>query len=184
MDKSKRTFSLSLAFNILTILGILFLLSLHFYKSDKIAYVDSAKLLRKFKGAVTARNSYEAKVKTWQSRIDTLTGEVKEAIKKYEIDLAKMPLKEQQLSKQLISTKQQQLSDYQRAVQENARQEDEKLTQGIISQINAFLLKYGKSNRYEIILIANQSGTIAYAREGLDITEDVVKELNEEYGTN
>lgn len=140
--------------------------------------------MKEFKGAITARKSYEVKVKTWQLRIDTLATEVQNALRAYEKSVAKMPLNEQQLSKQLISTKQQQLADYQRAVQENAQQEDKKLTQGIISEINAFLLEYGKNNHYEIILIANQSGTIAYAREGLDITEDVVKGLNEAYDTN
>jgi outer membrane protein len=40
---------------------------------------------------------------------------------------------------------------------------------------------YGKQHNYKIILIANQSGTIAYAREGLDITPEVIEGLNKDY---
>lgn len=152
-----------------------------FFKNDKIAYVDSSKILNEYKGATEAKKAYEYKVKTWQANIDTLTMGVQGAIKKYEKDLAGMSTKEQELSKRLIGTQQKQLEDYQRAIQENARQEDGKLTQTVVTQINAFLTDYGKKNNYKMILIASQAGTIAYAREGLDITEDVITELNSQY---
>jgi outer membrane protein len=32
-----------------------------------------------------------------------------------------------------------------------------------------------------MILIANQAGTIAYAREGMDITSAVLEDLNHQY---
>lgn len=160
---------------IITLSGFLF------FKNDKIAYVDSAKILTEFKGAAQAKKAYETKAKTWQANIDTLTMGVQNAIKKYEKDLASMSVKEQELSKRLIGNQQKQLEDYQRAIQDNARQEDGKLTQTVVTQVNAFLLDYGKKNNYKMILIASQAGTIAYAREGLDITEEVIKELNEQY---
>lgn len=109
---------------------------------------------------------------------------MKVSIQKYEKSLATMPPKEQELAKQLIQVKQKQLSDYQRGIQDNAKQEDGKLTQTVVAQINAFLTKYGKDHNYKMILIANQSGTIAYAREGLDITSTVIEELNNEYSSD
>jgi len=152
-----------------------------FFKSDKVAYVDSAKILNEYKGSAEAKKSYQEKAKVWQANIDTLTNEVKSSIQKYEKSIATMSPKEQDLAKQLIQVKQRQLADYQHGIQENAKQEDSKLTEKIVAQINAFLTKYGKDHNYKLILIANQSGTIAYAREGLDITPQVIEELNNEY---
>lgn len=165
----------------LVVIAVLFLLSGFIFRSDKIAYVDSAKILNDYKGSAEAKKAYESKAKVWQANIDTLTSEVKTAIGKYEKSIATMSKKEQELSKQLIQTKQRQLADYQHGIQENAKQEDGKLTQSIVAQINAYLTKYGKAHNYKLILIANQSGTIAYAREGLDITADVIDGLNKEY---
>jgi outer membrane protein len=162
-------------------IAVIFLLFNFFHNNDKIAYVDSGRILNEYKGAIEAKKLYQGKAKVWQSNIDTLTGEVKSAIKKYEKSLATMTPKEQDLSKQLIQAKEKQLSDYQRGIQENARQEDGKLMQGIVAQINAFLLEYGKQHNYKLILIANQSGTIAYGREGLDITNPVLEALNDQY---
>lgn len=162
-------------------IALLFLLSNFVLKDDKIAYVDSAKILNDYKGSAEAKKAYDSKAQVWQANIDTLTSEIKAAIGKYEKSLATMTKKEQELSKQLIQTKQRQLADYQRGIEENAKQEDTKLTQNVVAQINAYLTKYGKEHNYKLILIANQSGTIAYAREGLDITTDVIEGLNKDY---
>ncbi|HEY9001296.1 MAG TPA: OmpH family outer membrane protein [Mucilaginibacter sp.] len=172
---------LKLAYHTLVVAAVVFLLGAMTLKDDKIAYVDSGKILNDYKGSAEAKKAYESKAKMWQANIDTLTNDVKTSIAKYEKSIATMSKKEQDLAKQLIRSKQKQLEDYQRAIQENARQEDGKLTQSVVAQINAYLTKYGKAHNYKMILIANQSGTIAYAREGLDITSDVLDGLNKEY---
>jgi len=178
---AKKLNYLNIGYHTVLICSVLFLLFSSFFRSDKIAYVDSARILNEYKGSAEAKKAFQTKAKVWQANIDTLTNEVKYAIQKYEKSIATLSPKEQSLTKELISTKQKQLSDYQRAINENAKQEDGKLTQGIVSQINAFLLKYGKSHNYKMIFIANQSGTIAYGRDGLDITSEVIEDINNEY---
>ncbi|KIA95263.1 hypothetical protein OC25_07930 [Pedobacter kyungheensis] len=160
---------------------IILCIYMFFLQKDEIAYVDSSKIIAEFKGAEEAKKAFEQKTKSWKLNIDSLTTEVQNSIKKYEKDLATMPVKEQQLSKQLLDSKQKQLLDYQNAIRQKAQQEDGKLSQNVVAQINAYLVKYGKSHQYKLILIANQSGTIAYAREGLDITKDVIEGLNNDY---
>jgi outer membrane protein len=171
----------TLAYHIIITCSVLFLLFSYFFQNDKIAYVDSAKIFNEYKGSAEAKKAFQLKAKVWQDNIDTLTNEVKGSIQKYEKSLATMSPKEQDVTKQLIQVKQKQLADYQRGIQDNAKQEDGKLTQAVVAQINAFLAKYGKKHNYKMILIASQSGTIAYARDGLDITATVIEELNNEY---
>ncbi|MEN0052352.1 MAG: OmpH family outer membrane protein [Mucilaginibacter sp.] len=173
----------TLAYHIAVACVVLFLLFSYFFSNEKIAYVDSAKIFNDYKGSLEAKKAFQAKAKVWQDNMDTLTNEVKSSIQKYEKTLATMSPKEQALAKQLIQVKQKQLGDYQRGIQDNAKQEDGKLTQSVVAQINAFLVTYGKKHNYKMILIANQSGSIAYARDGLDITSAVLEELNNEYST-
>jgi len=170
-----------LAYQGIILLSVLFLLFDHFFKNDNIAYVDSGRILSEYKASVDAKKVFQSKAKVWQANIDTLTNQVKSSIQKYEKSIATLSQKEQELTKQIIQSKQKQLDDYQHAIQDNAKDEDGKLTQNVVSQINAFLLKYGKKHNYKMILIANQSGTIAYARDGLDITAQVIEDLNNEY---
>ena len=45
-----------------------------------------------------------------------------------------------------------------------------------------FVAEYGEENGYTYIFGSNESANIMYAKEGLDITDEILKELNESYG--
>ena len=70
---------------------------------------------------------------------------------------------------------------YQQAMNSQAQQEDAKMTDAVITQINTYLKKYGEAKGYKIILAATQYGNLAYADSALDITEEVLMGLNKEY---
>jgi outer membrane protein len=131
---------------------------------------------------VQARAEFEKKQAGWRSNIDTLTSEVKSVMSKYEQLTVSGSAGEKQMAKELIGTKQKQLYDYQNTIRQNAQQEEQKLTQNVLTTVNAFLLKYGKSNGYKLILIA-ANGNIAYAEPSMDITDKIVEALNKEYAT-
>jgi outer membrane protein len=150
-------------------------------KQEKIVYVDSAKLLNGYKGMQAARNDFQKKAVSWKANVDTLTKDLQASIMKYERDLSKMTAKEKSLTQELLRTKQKQLADYQQATNTKAQQEDGQMTAQVVAQINAFIKKYGQKKGYRIILAATDYGNIAYAEEGLDITEDILSELNAEY---
>lgn len=150
-------------------------------QSHRIAYVDSAKLLNGYQAMVEARKVYAAKSQQWQANIDTLSTDVQRAIRDYERKSISMTLKERELATQLLHKKQQELVNYQRSIQQSAQQEDTKSTQQVLTQVNAFLTRYGQAHDYELILIAAPSGTIAYAKPGLDLTEEVIQALNQDY---
>jgi outer membrane protein len=150
-------------------------------KEQKILYVDSAKLVNGYKGMEVARKDYQKKTAAWKANIDTLMNEVQQEIVKFEKESQKMTAKERELTKQLIQTKQQQFADYQKAINQKAGQEDSQMTKKVLDEINAYIKEYGKKNNCKIILAATDYGNIAYADEGLDITEVVLEGLNKKY---
>lgn len=129
---------------------------------------------------VEARSEFEKKKKTWEGNIDSLTREVQSAITKYEKTAAAGTTNEKQLSRELINGKQKQLYEYQNAIKQNASQEEQRLTQNVLTTVNTYLLRYGKKQGYKMILIA-ANGNIAYADPSMDITDKVVEQLNKEY---
>lgn len=171
---------INLAVGVINLLVLIFISYVVFFQ-QKVVYVDSAKLLNDYKGMQDARAAYQQKAVTWKANIDTLTNEVKQQIFQYEKESPKMTAKERQLSQELIRTKQNQLAQYQNALNTQAQQEDQKMTGEVVSQINAYLKKYGEAKGYRIILAATEYGNLAYADETLDITEEVLEGLNKEY---
>ena len=81
----------------------------------------------------------------------------------------------------MLGNKQQQINNYQQAIQKQIQEEDKKASQTIINDINDYVKEYGKKHRYQIIFGASGSGNIMYADEGTDLTQDVLKGLNKEY---
>jgi outer membrane protein len=149
---------------------------------NSIVYVDSEKLLNGYKGMMDARAEFEKKRSVWQTNIDSLTKEVKDAISKYSKNLSVSSEKEKELSRELIQTKQKELNDYQSAIKENAGQEEARLNRQVYSTVNAYLERYGKKHNFKMVLIAT-NGNIAYADPSIDITDVIVEDLNKEYAT-
>lgn len=166
--------------NAVLLAAVAFLLFTNFNQQERIAYIDTAKLLNEYEGMKLAKAAYRKKADVWQTNIDTLVNEVKGQIKAFEKDGRSMTEKEKELSQQLIRTKQQQLGEYQKAIQAKAREADVEMTQKVLTVVNGYLQEYGKSHNYKIILATTDAGNIVYGEEGMDITEDVLKGLNHE----
>lgn len=169
------------AFTGLNTVILIVLLKFYFERGNGIVYVDSARLMNNYAGMQDARNAFQQKAAMWKANIDTLTNEVQRQIMNYEKESTKMTSKERQLSQELIKTKQTQLMQYQQAMNTQAQQEDAKMTGEVVAQINAYLKKYGEQKGYTIIMAATEYGNLAYADEGLDITNEALEGLNNEY---
>jgi len=51
----------------------------------------------------------------------------------------------------------------------------------VINQVNSFIKEYGTQHNYNIIFGTTQGGNIVYAVDALNITDDVLKSLNEKH---
>lgn len=168
-------FDISIVLLLIVIIGMLF-----FTRREKIAYVESARLLNNYKAMIDTRKEFEVKTKQWQANIDTLTQDVQRTMRQFEKEATAGSEKEKRMARELIGGKQKQLQEYQQAIQQNAQQEESRLTSQVISEINIFLTEYGKDHGYKMILVAN-NGNLAYADKGLDITDEIVNHLNKNY---
>lgn len=149
--------------------------------SSKQVYVDVNKLIDGYKRTKVVRADFEIKAKTLNANVDSLMGDWQNELKIYEKERSKMSTKELELKQELLGNKQQQINNYQQAVQKQIQEEDKKATQTIVNDINDYVKEYGKKHKYTIILGASGSGNIMYASEGADLTDDILKGLNKEF---
>lgn len=164
-------------------LGLLLLLVIGLYikvfiHTDSVAYIDTSKLLQQSKQMEALRKQLEKEQALAKSNVDTLTNEFQNQLKEFEKNLSKMSSKEKRLSQELLRAKQQQLVQYQQAVHQKVQEEEQKKTQELLTSINAQITEYGENNNYKLIL-ATANGNIAYGDKGVDITDDIVKRINQ-----
>jgi outer membrane protein len=63
----------------------------------------------------------------------------------------------------------------------NLQQEQAKKTDELLTNIQSYLKKYNSGNKFDMVIGYSKGGGVLYAKEDLDITQDVLKGLNEEY---
>ncbi len=167
-------------FNLLALVALAWLFYLQINRTS-LVYVDSPRLLNEYLGMIDAKKSFQKKTALWEANRDTLVNELRAKQQKFKAEEEHLSVKERELLKELIRTKQRQLSDYEMAVQEKAQQEDRQMTAQVVEQVNGYLREYAKNKGYRIVIAATEFGNLAYAEEGLDITEEVLTGLNKEY---
>jgi outer membrane protein len=149
--------------------------------TNKIAYVESGKLLDGYKGMQAARRAFEAKAKGWEQQNNNLIRGFQAAVQQYQKQAESLTPEQRAATEQKLQAQQQQAGQAQEKLQRQAQEEEAKMTQQVLERINKQVERYGKANGYKLILIAAPSGTIAYGRKDSDITTRVLKHLNDEY---
>lgn len=163
----------------------IFLAALSFYfakSSSELVYVDVNKLIEGYKRTKIVKAEFDKKANTMRGNIDSLMTGWQKELQAYEKERASLSPKELQLKQELLQNKQQQINGYQEAIQKQIQEEDKKVTQTVINDINDYVKEYGKKHGYKIIFGASGGGNIMYAEESSDLTQDVLKGLNGEYG--
>lgn len=151
----------------------------YFQSSDsEQVYVDVNKLLDGYKRTSIVRAEFEKKAASMNANVDSLLGDWQQELKDYEKERSSMSKKELALKQELLGNKQNQINSYQQAIQKQLQEEDQKVTQTVINDINSFVKEYGKEKGYRIILGATGAGTIMYANEEADLTEEILDQLN------
>ena len=161
---------------------VLSLIAIYFSKSSsELVYVDVNKLIEGYSRTKIAKAEFDKKATTMKSNIDSLMTGWQKELQAYEKERVSMSPKELKLKQELLQNKQQQINGYQEAIQKKIQEEDKKVTQTVINDINDYIKEYGKNHSYKIIFGASGGGNIMYAEESTDLTQEVLKGLNKEY---
>ena len=139
----------------------------------ELVYVDVNKLLQGYDRTKTDRETFNQKASVMKANVDSLMTDWQNELKIYEKERASMTKKELALKQELLQHKQQQINNYQQAVQKQIQEEDQKMTQTVVNDINDYVKAYGKEHDHLIIFGAQGSGNIMYAQEMIDLTDKI-----------
>lgn len=151
------------------------------YRMPRLAYVRSQKVVEGFIGMREAQNIYQQKVTNWQQGIDTLNNSFNVSFASYKENYPKLSASERKSREEQLEQQRSKVLQYKESLEQKAKEENENLTQGALNQINAYIERYAKEKDYQMVLGVTLSGNILYAEEAIDISEEVLKGLNEEY---
>ncbi len=149
--------------------------------SPKIAYVRSTVIVEGFQGVKEVRVAYQRKASQWQAEVDRLSARLNQSVQQYSNESGNMSEAQRVKRKVILTNQQTELQQHQSVVQEKAAAEEDRMLQGALNQINQYVKEYAGQKGYDMVLGTTQSGNILYANDGVDITDEVLKGLNQDY---
>ncbi len=145
---------------------------------DKTAYVDTTRLIQEYSEMKEVEADFTQRSETLKQELDSVAKGFQQEVMEYQENRATMSQAERQAAEQELMQKQQMLQQQQQMRSGQLRQESDVVIDSLITKVKDFVKVYGEENNYKYIFGSNESANIMYAEEGLDITEEVLKELN------
>jgi len=193
--------NLSLGLNGLLLAAVAVLFFLHFNGENKevnedhaavttkgaaVVYINTDSLLANYKMSIQLN---EAFLKKTEERRADLGLKVKAFEKEY-IDFQKKVQSGAFLTRdraekagRALEQKKFSLDKLNQEMSENTMRERNDMTKKLFDAVTSFLKEYNKTQGYDVVLSTTLGGNVLYSKKGLDITNQVVKELNARYKT-
>jgi outer membrane protein len=150
-------------------------------KTPKVAYVRSKELFEGYIGTKEAKGRYAKNTDDITANLDTLTQEFNKSLAEFNSSYQKMNAREREEKKKLLTYQKGNLDKYNELMEDKIHEEDQKLTQGVLNQVNTFVTEYGDAHGYDVIFGTNLNGNIIYGAKAYDLTEEILDALNKKY---
>ncbi|MCP9199304.1 OmpH family outer membrane protein [Gramella sp. GC03-9] len=149
---------------------------------QKTAYVDTTKIIQEYKEMKEVEAEFTTKSDSVRQRLDAVAREFQQEVQQYQSQMNSMSESARQEKEGELMQKQQMLQQQQQMVSNQLREESAAVMDSMVTKVKDFVKAYGEENNYTYIFGSNESANIMYAKEGLDITDEILSEMNEEYG--
>ena len=150
----------------------------------KTAYVDTDKLVEKYQKSIDLENKYKVKSEEMGRELET---EAKKFQQDYAYAEQQAPSKGPQWAQQKgleLQKREQELTVKQQSMYQELQKASGTEMDSLVSEIKVFLKEYGKKQGYDYLYGTGSTATVLYAKDKYDVTEDLIKLLNESYKPN
>jgi outer membrane protein len=145
-------------------------------RTPRVAYVRSQDLVYGYLGMKEAMNEFQGKQQQWKGNVDTLQADIQRTMAGLPADGKSDPMKIRRLQKQ-----RQDLAHYQQAMGTKMQEDQQRMLNGVLGQVNAFVEKYAKEKGFDLVLGTTDAGSLLYGKGAMDITDELLAALNADH---
>lgn len=147
----------------------------------KSAYIDTEKLMKEYQESI----DFEAKYEAMSNR---MKNELESDMKKFQNDVADLQNNAQSKGMEWAQKRQAELEKRQRTLAEKEQNYMKKFQEegsverdSMVSKMKSFIKDYGKEKGLDYVFGTGDASTVLYAKDGYDVTEEIVKLMNDAY---
>jgi outer membrane protein len=150
-------------------------------QEQKIGYVDNVKLMDEYQEKIDIEEKYQNQSEALGKRRDSIS-------QAFQMEAQEFQEQAKGLSQEKAQEQYGSLQQRGQMIGQQLQQEEQQLQlQGqtemdsLINKVRTEIKKYGKDKGYTFILGGGNGGSVLYGQESKDLTEEIVKLLNENY---
>lgn len=189
--------NLSLILNIVLLVAVGVLYYMHFSQPSssttgssmigtgdpKIAFVKADSILKKYDYLDVKRKQLEDRSKKLDQDYRARAQGLQNDITDYQRNVGNLTLSQARAVEEDLNKKRQNLMLYEQSLTQQLMDEEAKLNKELYDRVTAYLKKYGQDKGLQIVLKYDPTSDLLFAGDSLDITEEVIVGLNQEYKT-
>lgn len=150
--------------------------------SNNIVYIDSSKMLENYQGALDIEAKFKAKSEQMGKELDTEVNKFRADVAFFEQNAQSKGMQWAQQTGAALQEREQRLAYTQQAMMQQLQTESGAEMDELVKEIKNLIQEHGKAKGYDFILsTADEINNILYAKEGKDITDEIIKLLNDNY---
>ena len=150
-------------------------------KQEKIGYVDNVVLMDKYQEKIDVEEKFKAKVEALSKKRDSIS-------KAFQIEAQAFQLKAQKMSQKKAQEEYGIIQQKGQFIGQQLQQEDQELQSAgqiemdsLVEKVKKEIKAYGKNNGYSYVLGGGDGGNVLYGIESNDLTQELIKILNNKY---
>ncbi|MDH5474850.1 MAG: OmpH family outer membrane protein [Cyclobacteriaceae bacterium] len=190
--------NLSGILNVVLLIAVAILYFLHFSSKDNevvdaegssvnrienatIVYVNSDSVVSNYEYIKDKQAELEGKSRKLDTEYKNRAQGLQAEFNNYQQNSSNLTMGQARAVEEDLLKKQQNLKLYEQSLMQELANDEAKIGQELFNKVSKVVAEYGKENDIHIVVKYNQGSDILYANEGMDITNDVIKLLNDEY---
>jgi outer membrane protein len=147
----------------------------------KIAYINSDSVLKYYEFFTLNKEKLESKGKQLDQDFRNRAQSLQNDINSYQRNVGTMTIGQAKTIEEDLGKKQQNLQLYQRSLEQEIMNDQAKMNEELYAKITAYLKKYGEEKGLQVVLKYDPTSDLLYGGQTIDITQDVIKGLNETF---
>lgn len=147
----------------------------------KIAYINSDSVLKYYEFFNVNKEKLEAKGKKLDQDFRNRAQSLQNDIGAYQRNVGTMTIGQAKAVEEDLGKKQQNLQLYQRSLEQEIMADQAKMNEELYAKITDYLKQYGEEKGLQIVFKYDPSSDLLYGGKTIDITQEVIKGLNEAF---
>ena len=150
-------------------------------EQNKIAFVDNVKLMDGYQEKIDIEARYKVKAEALNKKRDSISQAFQIEAQAFQTKAQSMAQDKAQEEYGLLQQRGQFIGQQLQQEELQLHSEGQTEMDSLISKVKSEITSYGKSNGYTYILSGGEGGSVLYGTDAKDITQEILKILNEKY---